>query len=70
MSVATVVVTYNRKDKLRRCLDAVIRQKGSTIPDIIIVDNNSTDGTGRRDTTMCGSWMMTVFRQMMHLRNS
>ena len=46
MSVATVVVTYNRKDKLRRCLDAVIRQKGSTIPDIIIVDNNSTDGTG------------------------
>ena len=46
MSVAAVIVTYNRRDKLRQCLDAVIRQKGSTVPDIIIVDNNSTDGTG------------------------
>ena len=45
MSVAAVIVTYNRRDKLRKCLDAVIRQKGSEIPDIIIVDNNSTDGT-------------------------
>ena len=45
MYVAAVIVTYNRRDKLRQCLDAVIRQKGSAVPDIIIVDNNSTDGT-------------------------
>ena len=46
MSVAAVIVTYNRRDKLRQCLDAVMRQTSSTVPDIIIVDNNSTDGTG------------------------
>ena len=46
MSVAAVIVTYNRRDKLRQCMDAVIGQTGGTVPDIIIVDNNSTDGTG------------------------
>lgn len=46
MSVAAVIVTYNRRDKLRNCMDAVISQKGNAVPDIIIVDNNSTDGTG------------------------
>ena len=45
MSVAAVIVTYNRRDKLRNCMDAVISQKGNAVPDIIIVDNNSTDGT-------------------------
>ena len=45
MSVAAVIVTYNRRNKLRQCLDAVIGQNGSTVPDIIIVDNNSTDRT-------------------------
>jgi len=42
---AAVIVTYNRKDKLLRCIEAVRRQKGTVQPDIIIVDNNSSDGT-------------------------
>ena len=42
---AAVIVTYNRKDKLLRCIEAVCRQKGTVQPDIIIVDNNSSDGT-------------------------
>ena len=46
MSVAAVIVTYNRRDRLRQCLDAVIGQTGSAVPDVIVVDNNSTDGTG------------------------
>ena len=46
MSVAAVIVTYNRRDKLRQCLEALINQTGGTVPDIIIVDNNSQDGTG------------------------
>ena len=45
MSVAAVIVTYNRKAKLRCCIDALLRQTGSVMPDIIVVDNNSSDGT-------------------------
>jgi rhamnopyranosyl-N-acetylglucosaminyl-diphospho-decaprenol beta-1,3/1,4-galactofuranosyltransferase len=43
-TVAAVVVTYNRKHLLVRCLNAVLEQ--SRRPDaIILVDNASTDGT-------------------------
>lgn len=42
--IAAVVVTYNRKDLLKECLDSLLKQ--TRIPDsIIIVDNASTDGT-------------------------
>ncbi len=42
-TVAAVVVTYNRKELLKECIEAL---KASTCSvDIIIVDNNSTDGT-------------------------
>jgi len=42
--VTTVIVTYNRKDLLKRCLDALLRQ--SYLPEtILIMDNASTDGT-------------------------
>lgn len=42
--IACVVVTYNRKEILRHCLDAVVKQsyKPATV---YIVDNASTDGT-------------------------
>ena len=41
--VAAVVVTYNRKELLKECIEAL---KASTCSvDVIIVDNNSTDGT-------------------------
>lgn len=43
---AAVIVTYNRKDKLLRCIDAVLKQTVSEQLDVIVVDNNSTDGTG------------------------
>lgn len=39
-----VVVTYNRKSLLRENLNALLNQK-SVIPDVIIVDNASNDGT-------------------------
>lgn len=43
-SVAAVVVTYNRKDLLKRCLDALL---GQTRPlgRVMVIDNCSTDGT-------------------------
>ena len=39
-----VIVTYNRKDLLCECIEAVLSQK-PFVPDIIVVDNASTDGT-------------------------
>lgn len=44
MKIAAVILTYNRKDLLNQCLDAV---KSQTRPcdEIIIIDNASTDGT-------------------------
>lgn len=44
ITVATIIVTYNRKDLLLKCIDAVLLQNYR--PDkIYIIDNNSTDGT-------------------------
>jgi rhamnopyranosyl-N-acetylglucosaminyl-diphospho-decaprenol beta-1,3/1,4-galactofuranosyltransferase len=43
-SVAAVVVTYNRKDLLRRSLDAVLAQTRPA-KEIVVVDNASGDGT-------------------------
>ena len=42
-NVAAVVVTYNRLELLRQCVDALRAQ--TTACDILIVDNASTDGT-------------------------
>lgn len=39
-----VVVTYNRKDLLKKCIDSLLIQESEKC-DIIIVDNASTDGT-------------------------
>lgn len=43
-TVAAVVVTYNRKILLARCLDAVLAQT-RPVDRVILVDNCSTDGT-------------------------
>ncbi len=42
--ILAVVVTYNRKELLSECLDALLKQECSFL-DILIVDNASTDGT-------------------------
>ncbi|MEF9892083.1 MAG: glycosyltransferase family 2 protein [Anaerorhabdus sp.] len=42
--ILAVVVTYNRKDMLVKCIDSLRKQTYSDF-DILIVDNNSTDGT-------------------------
>ncbi|APX71979.1 glycosyltransferase [Companilactobacillus allii] len=41
MSVVALVVTYNRLNLLKECLDGI----GSQVVDTIVVDNASTDGT-------------------------
>lgn len=42
--VHAVVVTYNRKNLLKECIDAILMQSVK-VEKLIIVDNNSTDGT-------------------------
>lgn len=44
MNLVAIVVTYNRKILLQECIDSILNQ---TVPinELIIVDNNSTDGT-------------------------
>ncbi|BAZ98393.1 MULTISPECIES: glycosyltransferase [Methanothermobacter] len=44
MKICAVVVTYNRKDLLVECLEALRRQTGP-LDAIYIIDNASTDGT-------------------------
>lgn len=44
-NVAVVVVTYNRLELLRQCVQALRNQSAAC--DILIVDNASTDGTAR-----------------------
>lgn len=43
--VAAIVVTYNRKELLIKCIDNILIQKNAEC-DILIIDNASTDGTG------------------------
>lgn len=42
--IAAVVVTYNRKEMLRECIDALLNQSYESF-DILVIDNHSTDGT-------------------------
>ena len=43
MKTVALILTYNRKEMLTICLEAVLSQKAQT--DIIVVDNGSSDGT-------------------------
>lgn len=51
--VCAVVVTYNRLEKLKKCIDNIVHQDYSC--DVIVVDNNSTDGTENYIQTVYGN---------------
>ena len=46
MRICTVVVTYNRYELLKECLDSLLNQTCKN--DILLVDNASTDGTNKK----------------------
>ena len=64
-SVAAVVVTFNRKELLCECLDALLAQT-CPLSRILLVDNASTDGTAdfwrRRVTLRMGQSIMSDCR--------
>lgn len=43
MKVGAIIITYNRKELLKECIESIL--SGTVVPDIIVVDNASTDGT-------------------------
>ena len=45
VKIAAIIVTHNRKEKLCKCIEAVRRQVGTTAPKVIVIDNDSNDGT-------------------------
>ena len=45
MKIAAVIVTYNRKELLKQCIEQVLQQENADC-DILVIDNHSTDGTG------------------------
>ena len=46
-AVSVVVSTHNRQEDLRAALDPLLHQVGNVPYEVLIVDNNSTDGTRR-----------------------
>jgi len=44
MTIATIIVTYNRKEELAKAIEAIIKQS-YRIDQLYIIDNHSTDGT-------------------------
>jgi rhamnopyranosyl-N-acetylglucosaminyl-diphospho-decaprenol beta-1,3/1,4-galactofuranosyltransferase len=44
IKIASIVVTFNRKDMILKCLNAILNET-KKVDHIFIVDNNSTDGT-------------------------
>ena len=44
LSIAAVVVTYNRKELLKESIECLLKQE-LTVPSVLVIDNHSTDGT-------------------------
>lgn len=44
-TVIAIVVTYNRKKLLMECIESLIHQTDSEKLSVLVIDNNSTDGT-------------------------
>ncbi len=45
IDVAILIVTYNSERQIEACLQSVYDQRGSTTQEVIVVDNDSKDGT-------------------------
>lgn len=46
VELSIIIVSYNVKELLLRCIESVLKNIGSVVPfEIIVVDNNSTDGS-------------------------
>jgi GT2 family glycosyltransferase len=56
--LSVVVVTYNNRQIIRRCLEAIFASDGLYDLEVLVVDNASTDGT--LDAVAAGEWPLQV----------
>lgn len=62
MKIVAVVVTYNRRELLKECIQAILKQN-QEIYKVMIVDNKSTDGTLEMlDTEYCNNEKIEVLK--------
>jgi GT2 family glycosyltransferase len=47
MDVSIIIVNWNTKDVLRNCLQSIYQQADKTKFEVIVIDNNSNDGSAR-----------------------
>ncbi|MFH1336028.1 MAG: glycosyltransferase family 2 protein [Candidatus Zixiibacteriota bacterium] len=45
MNITIIIVTWNSEGVIRNCMDSIIQNTGERQPEIILVDNNSSDQT-------------------------
>ena len=45
MKLSIIISTFNRKDKLIRCINSIFGQSAKLNYEILIIDDNSNDGT-------------------------
>lgn len=61
LKTSVIIVCYNRKKESRGCIFSILEQTRIT-GEIIVVDNNSTDGTGRIFDSGITSSLLKYFR--------
>ncbi len=45
MGFSIIIVNYNTKNFLKNCLDSIFKYYPGQVPEVIVVDNNSSDGS-------------------------
>ncbi len=45
--ISVIIITYNRRQLLRECLESLLNQKTDETPEIIVIDNFSSDQTDK-----------------------
>lgn len=58
-TISLIIPAYNEQDYLPACLDAVLENVAGHVTEVIVVDNNSTDGT--RSVIQRYPWVRYVF---------
>lgn len=62
VKVSVVMLTKNRKEMLKKCLDSLFRQSHPDF-EVIVVDDSSTDGTGEMVRELAGKHTNLTFLQ-------
>lgn len=68
-AISVIVVNWNRRELLRRCLQSLAGQEGIAAFDVILVDNGSSDGSAEMAETDFGSTGRLTLRVLRNASN-